>query len=203
MNEAGFEQTQKLLNGASTGDQDALHQLMAKFQDPLHKLARRKMGLLRAKMQSLDVVHDALLKALKHLETTHKNGIRLTFNSEKEFLSWLYKIVDNKIRDSVRHYKTHKAGLSKEKFIDQTEGYLGMARQVAHQGNPADGWEHKILVDSLLKELTDDEKYILFQKHVYDTKFTDIAKGINKSPDACRKKYERIIQKLRKIVQGE
>ncbi len=58
-----------LLRRAKGGDQQALNDLYARYGERLHTVVRFRLGpRLRSKMESCDVVQDALLASLRRIE---------------------------------------------------------------------------------------------------------------------------------------
>lgn len=104
-----FSDTILLFRAANAGDKGAVNSLLAKYHRKIHKLARIKMGRkLRSKMDSMDIVQDAMLKALESVERADRDGAPKTFECEAEFLAWLYKIVQTQILDNFKHYDAQK-----------------------------------------------------------------------------------------------
>jgi RNA polymerase sigma-70 factor (ECF subfamily) len=64
-------------------------------------------GEIRSKLDSMDLVQDAFVLALEDLED-------FTYRSEGDFLRWLSKIVENRIRDNVKKLHAGKRDVRKE-----------------------------------------------------------------------------------------
>ena len=81
--------TQALLQRVQTGDSQALNDLYNRYLMRVLAAVRARLGAeLRGKLESWDIVQDALLASLKHVQS-------FDLTSEGAFLNWLAKIVEN------------------------------------------------------------------------------------------------------------
>jgi RNA polymerase sigma-70 factor (ECF subfamily) len=64
-------------------------------------------GEIRSKLDSMDLVQDAFVLALQDLED-------FTYRNEGDFLRWLSKIAENRIRDNVKKLHADKRNIRKE-----------------------------------------------------------------------------------------
>jgi len=83
------QKTQQLIALAKTGDDDALDRLCRVYGERVRRIVRLRMGReLRVKLDSMDLVQDALLNALRGLGD-------FTYENEGDFLRWLSRIAQN------------------------------------------------------------------------------------------------------------
>jgi len=100
--------TQRLVTLAQAGDESALDRLCAVYGERIHRILRMRMGKeLRSKMESMDLVQDAFISALRSLEN-------FTYKNEGDFLRWLSQIAENRLRDHVDKLHTDKRDIHKE-----------------------------------------------------------------------------------------
>ena len=100
--------TQRLVTLAKEGDRAALEQLCQVYGERVHWIVRLRMGgEIRSKLDSMDVVQDAFVLALEDLGD-------FTYRSEGDFLRWLSKIAENRIRDNVKKLHADKRNIRKE-----------------------------------------------------------------------------------------
>jgi RNA polymerase sigma-70 factor (ECF subfamily) len=64
-------------------------------------------GEIRSKLDSMDVVQDAFILALQDLED-------FTYRDDGDFLRWMSKIVENRIRDNIKKLHADKRNIRKE-----------------------------------------------------------------------------------------
>lgn len=196
-----FSDTARLVKSMSSGDPGAIGALMVKYQDKIHRLARIKLGQkLRSKMESMDIVQDALLKALESIKDSAVDGRPKSFSSEPELLAWLYRIVESRIVDAGRHFGAFKRDVSSEVPMDDTDMRPMVDRQTAARRNPALDWEDVILLESLLDRLEEEERDLLIDRDIYGCSFQEMAKHRGKTADALRMKYHRVKFKLLQML---
>ena len=196
-----FSDTAHLLTSMSSGDPGAIHALLVKYQDKIHRLARIKLGQkLRSKMDSMDIVQDALLTALESLKDSVTASRPKTFSSEPELLAWLYRIVESRIVDVGRHFNAGKRDMSSETSLDDTDIRRSVEKKGAAKLNPVSDWEDMILLESLLDQIKEEEKDLLVDRDIYEFSFQEMAGKRHKSPAAVRMQYHRVKFKLSRML---
>ena len=102
------DKTRQLVALAKDGDRLALNQLCAVYGQRVLWLVRLRMGAeLRSKLESVDLVQDVLVSALKDLGN-------FTYNTEGDFVRWLSKIAENRLRDNLDKLHADKRDIRKE-----------------------------------------------------------------------------------------
>ncbi len=100
--------TQQLVILAKQGDKSALDQLCGVYGERVLRIIRLRMGSeLRSKLESMDLVQDVLMCTLKDLGD-------FTYTNEGDFLRWLGKIAENRIRDNLDKLHAGKRDIHKE-----------------------------------------------------------------------------------------
>ena len=100
--------TQELVALAKDGNDSALNQLCNVYCERVHWIIRLRMGReLRSKLESMDLVQDVLVSALRDLGD-------FTYKDEGDFLRWLSKIAENRLRDNVDKLHADKRDIRKE-----------------------------------------------------------------------------------------
>ncbi|MFC1636344.1 RNA polymerase sigma factor [Planctomycetota bacterium] len=108
MRESINYKTQRLVTLAQAGDESALDRLCNVYGERVRRIIRLRMGKeLRSKMESMDLVQDAFIAALRSLEN-------FTYKNEGDFLRWLSQIAENRLRDQVEKLHTNKRDVRKE-----------------------------------------------------------------------------------------
>ena len=108
MQESINYKTQHLVTLAQAGDKSALDRLCNVYGERVRRIIRLRMGKgLRCKMESMDLVQDAFISALRSLEN-------FTYKNEGDFLRWLSQIAENRLRDHVDKLHTNKRDIHKE-----------------------------------------------------------------------------------------
>ena len=126
MRESINYRTQHLVLMAQSGDESALDRLCSVYGERVRRIIRLRMGKeLRSKMESMDLVQDAFISALRSLEN-------FTYKNEGDFLRWLSTIAENRIRDHFEKLHTDKRDIRREiplknnrESLDRFERTLG------------------------------------------------------------------------------
>jgi RNA polymerase sigma-70 factor (ECF subfamily) len=120
MNPVNDHTTQRLVTLAKEGDRSAIDQLCRIYGERIRRIIRLRIDRkLRPKIDSVDIVQDALVQALAGLEN-------FTYKNEGDFLRWLSKIAENKFRDILDKFHADKRDIRREipfkKVEANTEG---------------------------------------------------------------------------------
>jgi len=103
-----IDKTRHLVALAKDGDESALDQLCKVYGERVRWVVRLRMGKeLRSKMESMDLVQDALVCALRDIG-------KFTYKSEGDFLRWLSEIAENRLRDNLDKLHADKRDIRKE-----------------------------------------------------------------------------------------
>jgi RNA polymerase sigma-70 factor (ECF subfamily) len=141
---------------------------------------------LRPKLDSMDLVQDALLSALEGIgEFTYKN--------EGDFLRWLSRIAQNALRDNLDKLHAAKRDIRKEVRLDNYRPVTG-AGFVRTPGaieatTPSVIMSKKEDLDKLEKaidELKSEYREVIVLTKIEGLSYKEIGKRLSKSPDAVR-----------------
>jgi len=119
MRHTTVHKTQELVSLAQDGDSSALDQLCRVYSERVLRIVRFRMGTeLRGKLESMDLVQDAFVAAVKDLG-------QFEYRDEGDFLRWMSKIAENKIRDNLKRLHADKRDIRREVPIDHREPSTG------------------------------------------------------------------------------
>ena len=108
------QKTQELVVLAKGGDNSAQDLLCRIYSERVRRIVRLRMGTeLRSKLESMDLVQDALMCALRDLGD-------FTYRNEGDFLHWLTKIAENRLRDNVDKLHADKRDIRREVRLDES-----------------------------------------------------------------------------------
>ena len=106
------QRTQELVVLAKGGDNSAQDRLCRVYGERVRRIVRLRMGAeIRSKLESMDLVQDALMCALRDLGD-------FTYRNEGDFLRWLTKIAENRLRDNVDKLHAEKRDIRREIRLD-------------------------------------------------------------------------------------
>ncbi|MBN2316585.1 MAG: sigma-70 family RNA polymerase sigma factor [Sedimentisphaerales bacterium] len=179
------EKTQRLVALAKGGDQAALNQLCCVYSERVRRIIRFRLNReLRSKLDSVDVVQDVLILAM--------GGLRdFTYQSEGDFLRWLSRIAENKIRDIFDEFHADKRDIRKEipfkEHRRQTGSALGGRLSPIAATTPSVIVRKKEALDRLekaLDELKPEYKQVIVLKRIEGFSHAEIAERLGKSAKA-------------------
>ena len=100
--------TQVLLRRVRTGDKEALNKLYNRYGLRVLAAVRARLGAeLRQKVESWDIVQDAMMASLRNVSDFDNS-------SDGAFMRWLDQIVENRIRDKIDFFHAGKRDLRQE-----------------------------------------------------------------------------------------
>jgi RNA polymerase sigma-70 factor (ECF subfamily) len=194
-------ETISLLRLAKNGDPDAVNDLYARYGHRLETVVRLRLGRrLRAKMETCDIVQDALLAALPHIETTE-------FESNGSFFHWLTSLVENRIRDMADHFGAQKRDAGRERPLEATaaqgDSTFGPISELATFGTPSQVLSRKEEIEKLeqaVDALPDDQREALLLVRFEGLSLAEAGAAMSRSPDAVRMLVSRAIVKLGQLL---
>ncbi len=179
--------TRHLVVLAKDGDKSALNQLYTVYAERVRRILRLRMGKeLRPKLDSMDLVQDALLSAL--------GGIGdFTYKNEGDFLRWLSRIAQNALRDNLDKLHAAKRDIRKEvrrvDFNPTTGGGFVAAAVPIEAMTPSMIMSKKEDLDKLEKaidELKPEYREVIVLTKIEELSYREIGIRLGKSPDAVR-----------------
>jgi RNA polymerase sigma-70 factor (ECF subfamily) len=113
MSSQSLKRTQQLVTQAQGGDDSALGQLCGVYAERVRRIVRFRMGPeLRSQLESMDLVQEALIEAVKDLGD-------FAYSNDGDFLRWLSSIVENTIRDNVDRIHAAKRDVRRQVSLDK------------------------------------------------------------------------------------
>ncbi len=179
--------TQHLVVLAKDGDKSALNQLYGVYAERVRRIIRLRMGKeIRPKLDSMDLVQDALLSALGGLGD-------FTYKNEGDFLRWLSRIAQNALRDNLDKLHAAKRDIRKEVRLDNYRpttgaGFVGTPGPI-ESTTPSVIMSKKEDLDKLEKaidELKPEYREVIVLTKIEGLSYKEIGNRLSKSPDAVR-----------------
>jgi RNA polymerase sigma-70 factor (ECF subfamily) len=179
-------QTQRLVALAKNGDQAALDRLCKAYSERVRRLIRMRMGQeLRTKLESMDLVQDAFIAALRGLEN-------FTYQNEGDFLRWVAKIAENRIRDELEKLHANKRDIRKEIPLNNKattqDGFAGMKEPV-YTTTPSVIMSKRENLDRLEKAmdgLKPEYREVIVLTKIEGLSYKEAGEKLGKNPDAVR-----------------
>jgi RNA polymerase sigma factor (sigma-70 family) len=147
-----------LVRRAQGGDDDARNALFEHYLEPVLRQVRNRMSVpLRRRMESIDLVQTGMREALQGIG-------RFEWQGPGSFYRWLVTIVDHKIRQKARHWKTKKRSAHGEIPIARGgdgSGEIPVPSPDPGPASSASDSERRTLLRSRLEELDETSRTIL------------------------------------------
>jgi RNA polymerase sigma-70 factor (ECF subfamily) len=177
--------TQSLVTLAKEGDKLAIEQLCRIYGERVRRIIRLRIDRkLRSKIDSVDVVQDALILAMGGLKD-------FTYKNEGDFLRWLSKIAENKLHDILDKFYTEKRDIRREisfkKIENNTEEDSFIAAEPLETTTPSVLLFKKEQLDKLERAIDDlkpDYREVIYLSRIERLSTTEIAEKLGKSKGA-------------------
>jgi RNA polymerase sigma-70 factor (ECF subfamily) len=189
--------TQHLVSLAKQGDESALDQLCKAYGERVRRIIRLHIGKeLRSKLESMDIVQDAFISALRSLEG-------FTYKNEGDFLRWIAKIAENRIRDNLDKLHADKRDIRKEIPLKDNErpSQGSFIRDFA----PADSTTPSMIIskreeldrlEKAMDKLKPEYKEVISLTKIEGLSYEEVGKRLSKSSDAVRMLLARAMVEL-------
>ncbi|MCK4292163.1 MAG: sigma-70 family RNA polymerase sigma factor [Planctomycetes bacterium] len=197
MSDVVSDKTGQLVALAKDGDESALGQLCNVYAERVRWIVRLRMGReIRSKFESMDLVQDAFVSALRDLGS-------FTYRNDGDFLRWLSKIAENRIRDHIDEIHAGKRDIRKEASLEhRTAGGKGsFIGTVGRAGltTPsmiASKREELDRLEKAMDELTPEHKEVIVLTKIEGLSYVEIGGRLGKSADAVRMLVSRAMASL-------
>jgi RNA polymerase sigma-70 factor (ECF subfamily) len=191
------QKTQELVAMAQKGDQTALNHLYMVYSERVRWMIRFRMSKeLRSKLESMDLVQDTLLQALRGLDG-------FTYKNEGDFLRWLSKIAENELRGSLRKLHADKRDIRKDARLNDNRQKTG--NQCAGIPTPVDTTTPSVIMskrdelarlEKAIDELKPEYREVIVLTKIDGLSYNEIGQRLSKSDDAVRKLVSRAMAEL-------
>jgi RNA polymerase sigma-70 factor (ECF subfamily) len=199
--------TQALLQRIQTGDKGALNELYNRYLMRVLAAVRARLGAeLRGKLESWDVVQDALLASLKNVQSFNQT-------SEGAFLNWLAKVVENRIRDQLDFFRADKRDHRLERPLAGPRSAESSAPlDIPERSGVPTPSQFLVLSEDLARlekamdQLPEESRELIVAVKIEGRTYDEIAQNLGRSPDAVRMQVKRALLALTnafRVLEGE
>ena len=184
---------------ARDGDAIALEDLLVRYQDRLRRIVRVRLGArLRAKVESMDIVQEAMLVAARKIGDAD-------LRSSAAIINWLSRIAENKIHDANDYFTAQRRDRGREAQMNVVIQGESVGWEPADQGpQPCTGAEQlevEAIVDDALSELVEAQREVFLLRHYCGADWSEVARELGRSVDAVQQLYARARTTLRAKVE--
>ena len=197
------DRTRHLVELAQDGDESALNRLCNVYGARVLWIIRLRMGAeLRSKLESIDVAQDVLLFALKDLGD-------FTYRTQGDFLRWLSRIAENRLRGHLQRLHANKRDIRKEVRFDgyrpTAEHSIVAALDAIVTTTPSAIMSKREDLDKLAKAidaLKPDYRQVIVLTKIEGLSYKEIGDRLGKSSEAVRKLVARALEELIDIFEN-
>ncbi len=191
------EKTRHLVALAQDGGESALNQLCKVYGPRVLWIIRLRMGReLRSKLESMDLVQDVLMSALKDLGN-------FTYKTEGDFLRWLSRIAENRLRNQLQRLHANKRDIRKEIQLNgyrpTVEDSFVAALDAIDTTTPSAIMSKREDLDKLTKAidvLKPEYRQVIVLTKIEGLSYKEIGDRLGKSSEAVRKLVSRALEEL-------
>jgi RNA polymerase sigma-70 factor (ECF subfamily) len=182
-----------VLQAARAGCREALGELLQAYRPLLLLLANQRLPTgLRGKGGASDLVQETLADAAGSFGQFHGRTVA-------EFRAWLKQILRHNASDFVHHF----AGVGKRR-VDAERPLHGLAEQLADAApSPVEEVlrrERLQVMERALERLHEGDRQVIYLHHREHLPFEQVARLLNCSEPAVRRRWERAIEHWRQEV---
>jgi RNA polymerase sigma-70 factor, ECF subfamily len=199
--ESGFD-PEFLLVMAKGGDGAALGQLLERYRNYMGLLVRLQVGRrLRSKVDVDDLLQEIWLEI-------HRKIALFRGCSEREFLTWVRRVIGSILANQIRHYIGTKGrdlrlerGLTDE--LDQSSRAMN-GSLVAPESSPSQQAvrrEQAVLLADALQDLPEDYREVIILRQLEGLSFPDVARRVGRTEDSVKNVWLRALARLRRALE--
>jgi RNA polymerase sigma-70 factor (ECF subfamily) len=151
---------------------------------------------LRSKLESVDLVQDVLVSALRDLR-------KFTYKSEGDFVRWLSRITENRLRDNLNKLHAGKRDIRREVRLDThgptLEDSFAAALEPVDATTPSAILSKREELDKLARAidaLKPEYRQVIVLTRIEGLAYREIGDKLGKSADAVRMLFSRAMAAL-------
>ena len=167
-----------LVQRCLAGDRDAFAELVRRYQRPLFNVALRMLG---DREEARDATQGAFVKAWVHLAT---------FDRQRRFFSWLYRITLN---ESLNRLRDRKPSAPLDEYLVDT------------QRSPVERLEHDERarqLDRAMTQLTQTQREVLVLRHWLELSYDEIADALRVPAKTVKSRLFSARTRLAELIRG-
>src|SRR5271166_1482286 len=199
--DSGFD-PEFLLVLAKAGDGAALGRLLGRYRNYVGLLVRLQVGRrLKSKVDIEDLLQEIWLEI-------HRKIALFRGGSEREFLSWVRRLIGSILANQVRHYiGTKGRDLRLERALadelDQSSRAMN-GSLVAPESSPSQQAvrrEQAVLLADALQDLPEDYREVIILRQLEGLSFPDVARRLGRTEDSVKNVWLRALARLRHMLE--
>lgn len=180
-----------LVRQAQAGELDAFERLFERHYGRVKRVVQLRIGAeLRASYESDDVLHEALIQAIRDFD-------RYEIREDAGLIDWLAGIVEHRVRALIRHGRAAKRDRDAEVALDHIRSSIStgtlridLEADVPLPDDEAEQNEQVSILSRCLEELAPRHRQVILLRLYESASWEEVAGKIGSaSPDAARMLY--------------
>lgn len=195
-----ISETLNLVRQAKSGEPAALNLLLDRYLQRILRIVRLRLGpKLRGRLESMDIVQEVMLRALRGFE-------QFEARDEAAFLHWISRLVHNEIRDQADFHGAAKRDAAKEVAShNNSEENRSVLSQIPADSVYRPSFQLRLKDDVLRLEaamdrLNETQRDVIVMRQYEGMSFREIGLEMNLSEDAARMQFSRALDKLTDLM---
>ena len=187
---------------AREGQDQVLGELLDAHRNYLRLLAASCLHReMRGKADPSDVVQVTLLKV-------HENFRHFRGTTELEWMSWLRKILVNRLTDFQKGFDRERRSVNREQSLESVlDRSSAMLRKLGPAPGPSPSQEAQrreaaALVADAIAELEPEDRDVVILRNLHELDWNAIGERTGRSPDAARMLWARAMQRVGGLLKG-
>src|SRR5262245_11328787 len=189
-------ETRLLLQRLRAGDREALEALLERDLDWIHGYVRRRLGpALRMRLESADVVQEAVVEFLRH-------GPPFLVSDELQFRRLAARVVENVIGHQYDWFTAQRRELQRERPLP-SDDVIDLDARRTPGGTPskeAQRHEREACVRLGLELLGAQDREAILLREWEGSSMAEMGTRLGISEDAARMRYQRAVRRLARKV---
>jgi len=171
------EISRDLLDQAKSGSPEALNQLYERCAGRLLAFIRLRLGRdLRSRLESRDILQATLLKSFEHVSD-------LKADETRSVMAWLARIAEHEIRDCADFHHRQRRDAARETPLEDDAPLPALTRSALSRVILD---EQATRLEEALESLSPAHREVILLRKFEELSFSEIARRLGKSEDACR-----------------
>lgn len=186
------DRTNEYLSRWSEGDEVALRELVERDVQWVHRHVRRRIGPeLRKKIESVDVVQEAMVEVLRYAP-------RFVAPDQQRFRGLMVRIVENVLRDHHQFFHARRRAMSQEASGADVLDLSGDSAERPDRAVESDDERRWLRLG--LELLSPEDRRVVILRQWDELSFEDIGRELDVPANTARMRFSRAIGRLARKV---
>lgn len=151
---------------------------------------------VRSRLDAEDVLHEAVVRALKNLHTAE-------ITTEKQFLAWVYKIARNLTLDQAKRRSAAAVPFASSSSSGTPKNGPRLSQLTARTRAPESRLARRDEIDRILSRMPEAEAEVLRRRWLLSQEVEEIAAALDRTPKAIKGLYSRACRRFKELADSQ